>query len=56
MHSEDKECLEGSGGCVAYLETFKTICVDKDVLYIALVMIHIVRGDEVETPISNSNC
>ena len=49
--SEVVECLEGSDGCVTYLETFKTVCLDKDVLYTALVMMHTVRGDEVETPI-----
>ena len=27
------ERLEGSDGCVTCLETFKTICLDKDVLY-----------------------
>ena len=51
--SEVVECLEGSDGCVTCLETFKTVCLDKDVLYTALVMMHTVRGDEVETPISN---
>ena len=48
-----KECLEGSDGCVTCLETFKTVCLDKDVLYTALVTMHTVRGDEVETPITN---
>ena len=47
------ECLEDSDGCVTCLETFKTICLDKDVLYTALVMIYTVRGDEVEIPINN---
>ena len=51
--SEVVECLESSDGCVMYLETFKTVCVDKDVLYIALVTMHTVKGNEVETPISN---
>ena len=31
--SEVVEHLEGSDGCVACLETFKAICLDKDVLY-----------------------
>ena len=36
------------------LETFKKIVyLDKDVLYTALVTMHTVRGDEVDTPISN---
>ena len=51
--AEVEECLEGSDGCVMCLETFKTVCLDKDVLYTALVMMHTVRGDEVETPITN---
>ena len=51
--SEDVECLESSDGCVMHLETFKTVCLDKDVLYTVLVTMHTVRGDKVETPISN---
>ena len=51
--SEVVERLEGSDGCVTCLETFKIVCLDKDVLYTALVTMHTVRGDEVETPISN---
>ena len=51
--SEVVERLEDSDGCVTCLETFKTGCLDKDVLYTALVTMHTVRGDEVETPISN---
>ena len=47
------EHLEGSDGCVMCLETCKTVCLDKDVLYTALVKMHTVRGDEVETLISN---
>ena len=47
------EGLEGSDGCITCLETFKTFCLNKDVLYTALVIMHTVRGDEVETPISN---
>ena len=47
------ECLKGSDGCVTCLETFKTVCLDKDVLYTVLVIMHTVRGYEVETPISN---
>ena len=50
---EVEERLEGSDGCVTCLETFKTVCLDKDVLYTALVMMHTVRGDKVETPITN---
>ena len=54
--SEVVERLEGSDGCVTCLETFKTVCLDKDVLYTVLVTMHTVRGDEVETPISGKNC
>ena len=50
---EVEERLEDSDACVASLEVFKTVCLDKDVLYTALVTMHTVRGDEVETPISN---
>ena len=42
--SEVVECLEGSDGCVTCLETFKTIYLDKDVLYTALVMMRTVSG------------
>ena len=51
--SEVVEHLEGSDGCITCLETFKSVCLDKDVLYTVLVTMHTVRGDEVETPISN---
>ena len=51
--SQAVERLEDSDGCVTCLETFKTVCLDKDVLYTVLVTMHTVRGDEVETPISN---
>ena len=51
--SEVVERIEGSDGCVTCLETFKIVSLDKDVLYTALVTMHTVRGDEVETPISN---
>ena len=51
--SEVVEHLEGSDGCVTCLETFNTVCLDKDDPYTALVTMHTVREDEVETPISN---
>ena len=51
--SEVVEHLEGSDGCITCLETFKTVCLDKDVIYTALVTMHTVRRDKVETPISN---
>ena len=51
--SEVVERLEDSNGCVMCLETFKTVCVDKDVIYTLLVTMHTVRGDEAETLISN---
>ena len=51
--SQVVERLEGSDRCVTCLETFKTVCLDKDVLYTVLVIMNTVRGDEVETPISN---
>ena len=51
--AEVKEHLEGSDGRITCLETFKTVCLDKDVLYTALVTMYTVRGDEVETPITN---
>ena len=50
---EVKERLEEGVVCVTSLEAFKTVCLDKDVLYTALVTMHTVRGDEVETPIIN---
>ena len=48
-----EECLEDSDGCITCVETFKTICLDKDGQYTALVTMHTVRGDEVETLITN---
>ena len=50
---EVEERLEEGVVCVTSLEAFKTVCLDKDVLYTALVTMHTVRGDEVETPIIN---
>ena len=51
--SEGVKCLEDSDGCVTCLETFKTVSLDKDVLYTALVTMRTIRGDKVETLISN---
>ena len=50
---ELEERFEDSGACVTNLEAFKIVCLDKDVLYTALVTMHTVRGDEVKKPISN---
>ena len=50
---ELEERFEDSGVCVTNLEAFKIVCLDKDVLYTALVTMHTVRGDEVKKPISN---
>ena len=50
---EVEEHLEESGACVTSLEAFKNVCLDKDVLYTALVTMHTVQGDEVKKPISN---
>ena len=50
---EVEEHLEECVVCVTSLEVFKTVCLDKDVLYILLVIMHTVRGDEVETPMIN---
>ena len=49
---ELEECFEESGACVTNLEVFKIVCLDKDVLYTALVTVHTVQGDEVKKPIS----
>ena len=51
--SEVEERLEESSTCITSVEVFKTVCLDKDVLYTSLVTIHTVRGDEVRTSISN---
>ena len=51
--SEVEECLEESTTCITSMEVFKTVCLDKDVLYTSLVTMHTVRRDEVRTPISN---
>ena len=46
--------LEGTdAACVTELEQFKVVCMDKDVLYTALVTMHTVRGDSFELPINN---
>ena len=50
--SQIKEYLESSDGCVMCLETFKTVFLDVNVLHTVLVMMHTVRGDRVETPIT----
>ena len=51
--AEVEEHLEEGVVCVTSLEVFKTVCLDKDVLYTALVTVHTVKGDKVETPIIN---
>ena len=51
--SEVEERLEKSRTCITSMEVFKTVCLDKDVLYTSLVTMHTVRGNEVRTPISN---
>ena len=43
--SEVEEHLEGRDDVFRYLETFKKVCLDKVVLYTALVTIHTVKGD-----------
>ena len=50
---EVEEHLEEGVACVASLEVFKAVFLDKDVLYTVLVTMHMVRGDEVETIIIN---
>ena len=50
---EVEERLEEGVVCVTSLEVFKTVCLDRDVLYTALVTMHTIRGDEVEIPIIN---
>ena len=48
-----EERFEESGSCVTSIESFKTVCLDKDVLYTALVTMYTVQGDKVKKPISN---
>ena len=45
-----EEHFEESGSCVTNIEAFKMVCLDKDVLYMSLVTMHTVRGDEVKNP------
>ena len=46
---EDEERLEGEDNtCITNLEQFKTVCLDKDVLYTALVTMLTVRGEHFE--------
>ena len=42
------ERLDGNDGCVTCLETFKTVCLDANVLYTAQVTMHTVIGGKVE--------
>jgi len=51
--AEVEEWLEGTDLCITTLESFQTVCLDKDVLYTSLVTMHTVRGDELKLPISN---
>ena len=37
-----EECFEESGSCVTSIESFTMVCLDKDVLYTALVTMHTV--------------
>ena len=48
-----KQLEESSVTCITEVEQFKVACLDKDVLYTALVTMHTVRGDVVELPIGN---
>ena len=48
------ERLEGSeSACITQVEQFKVVCLNKDILYTALVTMHTVRGDVFEVPITN---
>jgi len=52
--AEVEERLEETDcACITTLESFQTVCLDKDVLYTSLVTMHTVRGDELKLPISN---
>ena len=42
--SEVEERLEESSTCIISMEVFKTVCLDKDVLYTSLVTLHTVGG------------
>ena len=51
--AEAEERLEGTNSCIASLEAFQTVYLEKDVLYTSLVSMHAARGDEVKLPIGN---
>ena len=39
--------------CIMDYEQFKVVCLNKDVLYTALVMMNTIRGDPVSLPLPN---
>ena len=39
--------------CITDHEQFKVVCLNKDVLYIALVIMNTIRGDPVSLPLPN---
>jgi len=52
---EAEEWLEGSNSCITDVEAFRTVCLDKYVLYTALVTMHTVRGSGVKITGENLN-
>ena len=57
MEGIDERLTEHGGGlqCIKDHEQFKVVCLNKDVLYTALVTMKSVRGDSLRLPLANRN-
>ena len=55
MEGIDKRLTEHGGGlqCIMDHEQFKVVCLNKDILYTALVTMKSVRGDSLRLPLAN---
>ena len=53
MEGVSERMAESEINCITEHEQFKVVCLNKDVLYIALVMMNTIRGDPLTLPLPN---
>ena len=53
MEGVSKRMAESEINCITEHEQFKVVCLNKDVLYTALVMMNTIRGDPLTLPLPN---
>ena len=53
MEGISKRIAESEINCITEHERFKVVCLNKDVLYTALVMMNTIRGDPLTLPLPN---